>query len=32
MGTSNNTNFEKQLDKQVPDKERFVGFKNVKYC
>lgn len=28
MGTTN-TNFERQLDKQVPEKERFIGFKNV---
>lgn len=28
MGNSNN-NFEKQLDKTVPDRERFIGFRNV---
>jgi hypothetical protein len=28
MGNAN-TNLEKQLDKVVSDKERFIGFKNV---
>ena len=29
MGNTNN-NLEKQLDKMVSEKERFIGFKNVK--
>lgn len=28
MGTAN-SNLEKQLDKMVSEKERFIGFKNV---